>query len=258
MNDLMSGGLHRLWKDDLIALAQPAARGEPFDLLDVAGGTGDVAMRYARAGGRQQRRAMLCDINPEMIAVGRSAACRSRARRAHRLRRGQRRGPAVPRRIVRRLHDRLRHPQRHAHRRGAGARPSACSRPAAGSCAWSSRDCEVPLLDRLYDFHSFEVIPRLGQARRRRQPSPIAISSRASASFPTRSVSRRWSARPASAASATATSRAASPPSIPAGSSTARRDARPYSRASKYMRADAVALGPNRAQVPAPPVAANS
>jgi demethylmenaquinone methyltransferase/2-methoxy-6-polyprenyl-1,4-benzoquinol methylase len=48
MNDLMSGGQHRLWKD--ASSAGPAARGEA--ILDMAGGTGDVAFRMARAAPR--------------------------------------------------------------------------------------------------------------------------------------------------------------------------------------------------------------
>ena len=70
MNDLMSGGLHRLWKDDFIAALNPPPRGDrPYRLLDVAGGTGDVAIRYARASGPNAT-AVLCDISPEMIEVG--------------------------------------------------------------------------------------------------------------------------------------------------------------------------------------------
>ena len=45
MNDLMSGGLHRAWKDALVAAVDPPREGRPFCLLDVAGGTGDVAFR---------------------------------------------------------------------------------------------------------------------------------------------------------------------------------------------------------------------
>ncbi len=48
MNDLMSGGLHRLWKRDLIAMLNPPRGATPFKLLDVAGGTGDIALRYAQ------------------------------------------------------------------------------------------------------------------------------------------------------------------------------------------------------------------
>jgi len=50
MNDLMSFGLHRLWKDAFVSRLRPP-RGLPFRHLDVAGGTGDVAFRIARAGG---------------------------------------------------------------------------------------------------------------------------------------------------------------------------------------------------------------
>jgi demethylmenaquinone methyltransferase/2-methoxy-6-polyprenyl-1,4-benzoquinol methylase len=69
MNDLMSGGLHRLWKNDLIAQLNPPRNDQAFRLLDVAGGTADVTLRYARASGPNAT-AMLCDISPEMIAVG--------------------------------------------------------------------------------------------------------------------------------------------------------------------------------------------
>ena len=50
MNDLMSGGLHRLWKDQFAAKVNAGAR-PGFRHLDVAGGTGDVAIRVAKAGG---------------------------------------------------------------------------------------------------------------------------------------------------------------------------------------------------------------
>src|SRR5262249_12467095 len=69
MNDLMSGGLHRLWKRDLIAALNPPRGDQAFRLLDVAGGTGDISLRYARASGPNAT-AVLCDISPEMIAVG--------------------------------------------------------------------------------------------------------------------------------------------------------------------------------------------
>jgi demethylmenaquinone methyltransferase/2-methoxy-6-polyprenyl-1,4-benzoquinol methylase len=82
MNDLMSGGLHRLWKDDLVAALNPPRRDRPFQLLDVAGGTGDVAIRYARASGPNAC-AVLCDISPEMIGVGRRRA--SKAHLDHRI-----------------------------------------------------------------------------------------------------------------------------------------------------------------------------
>ncbi len=72
MNDLMSFGLHRAWKDALVTAVNPP-KGRPFALLDIAGGTGDVAMRVVAAGGGKTR-ATVCDINPDMLAVGRERA----------------------------------------------------------------------------------------------------------------------------------------------------------------------------------------
>ena len=70
MNDLMSGGLHRAWKDALLTAINPPKSDRPFTLLDLAGGTGDVALRVVGAGGAGTR-AIVCDINDEMLAVGR-------------------------------------------------------------------------------------------------------------------------------------------------------------------------------------------
>jgi demethylmenaquinone methyltransferase / 2-methoxy-6-polyprenyl-1,4-benzoquinol methylase len=72
MNDLMSLGLHRAWKDALVTALDPP-KSRPFALLDIAGGTGDVAMRVIAAGG-EFTRATVCDINPDMLAVGRERA----------------------------------------------------------------------------------------------------------------------------------------------------------------------------------------
>jgi demethylmenaquinone methyltransferase/2-methoxy-6-polyprenyl-1,4-benzoquinol methylase len=63
----MSGGMHRLWKDRFVARVKPRA-GE--DILDMAGGTGDVALRMARRGAR----VTVADINADMLEVGRSRA----------------------------------------------------------------------------------------------------------------------------------------------------------------------------------------
>jgi demethylmenaquinone methyltransferase/2-methoxy-6-polyprenyl-1,4-benzoquinol methylase len=73
MNDLMSGGLHRAWKDALVTAVTPPKSRKPFALLDLAGGTGDVAFRVIAAGGPQAR-VTVCDINAEMLAVGRARA----------------------------------------------------------------------------------------------------------------------------------------------------------------------------------------
>jgi demethylmenaquinone methyltransferase/2-methoxy-6-polyprenyl-1,4-benzoquinol methylase len=67
MNDLMSGGMHRLWKDRFVARVKPRS-GEA--ILDMAGGTGDVAFRLARRGAH----VTVADINPDMLEVGRKRA----------------------------------------------------------------------------------------------------------------------------------------------------------------------------------------
>jgi demethylmenaquinone methyltransferase/2-methoxy-6-polyprenyl-1,4-benzoquinol methylase len=85
MNDLMSFGLHRAWKDALVTAVNPP-KTRPFALVDIAGGTGDVAMRIVAAGGTgdvamrivaaggNDTRATVCDINADMLAVGRERA----------------------------------------------------------------------------------------------------------------------------------------------------------------------------------------
>jgi demethylmenaquinone methyltransferase/2-methoxy-6-polyprenyl-1,4-benzoquinol methylase len=73
MNDLMSGGLHRAWKDALVTAINPPKSERDFALLDVAGGTGDVSFRTVAAGGAGTR-ATVADINADMLGVGRERA----------------------------------------------------------------------------------------------------------------------------------------------------------------------------------------
>jgi demethylmenaquinone methyltransferase/2-methoxy-6-polyprenyl-1,4-benzoquinol methylase len=74
MNDLMSGGLHRLWKNMLVAKLAPP-RHRAYAHIDVAGGTGDVALRVARAGG-ELTAVTVADINSQMLRVGERRASR--------------------------------------------------------------------------------------------------------------------------------------------------------------------------------------
>ena len=69
MNDLMSGGMHRHWKNQFVRRLKPR-KGET--ILDMAGGTGDIAFRIAQSGAQ----VTVADINPEMLAVGRQRAAR--------------------------------------------------------------------------------------------------------------------------------------------------------------------------------------
>ncbi len=69
MNDLMSGGLHRLWKDRFVTKVRPRV-GE--HILDMAGGTGDIAFRMAKRGAL----VTVSDINPDMHEVSRERAAK--------------------------------------------------------------------------------------------------------------------------------------------------------------------------------------
>jgi demethylmenaquinone methyltransferase / 2-methoxy-6-polyprenyl-1,4-benzoquinol methylase len=72
MNDLMSCGLHRVWKEALVSKVRPH-RATPFHILDMAGGTGDVAFRLLKAGS-ENTRVTVGDINKDMLKVGQERA----------------------------------------------------------------------------------------------------------------------------------------------------------------------------------------
>ncbi|TPG21647.1 class I SAM-dependent methyltransferase [Sphingomonas koreensis] len=63
MNDAMSGGMHRLWKDRFVRCVKPR---DGEQILDMAGGTGDIAFRLAKSGAA----VTVADINPAMLEVG--------------------------------------------------------------------------------------------------------------------------------------------------------------------------------------------
>jgi len=74
MNDLMSAGIHRLWKDAAVEWLDPRPGQR---CLDVAGGTGDIAFRIADSARRHGGEAdiLVCDINADMLAEGVRRAC---------------------------------------------------------------------------------------------------------------------------------------------------------------------------------------
>lgn len=160
MNDLMSAGLHRLWKDELITWLAPPRRPGSFTLLDVAGGTGDVALRFLRAAD-QEARCVLCDINPEMLRVGRS---RIAGEAASRLRLVQGNAEALPFadatmdaytiafgiRNVTALDQAL-------------AEAFRVLRPGGRFLCLEFSDVQVPWLDAAYERFSFAAIPALGE-----------------------------------------------------------------------------------------------
>jgi demethylmenaquinone methyltransferase/2-methoxy-6-polyprenyl-1,4-benzoquinol methylase len=161
MNDLMSGGLHRLWKQVLLARINPPRRGA-FRHLDVAGGTGDVAFAVAKAGGPATAVTVL-DINPEMLAVGRRrAAARGLDRKLSFVEANAESLPfpdnhfdaytiAFGIRNVPRIELALAEARRVLRRGGHFL------------CLEFST-VELPLLDRLYEAYSFRVIPAIGDA----------------------------------------------------------------------------------------------
>lgn len=77
MNDVMSGGLHRAWKNTLIRDLRPKSG---MHLLDVAGGTGDIAFRFLKAAKNNSEeksspaKVTVCDINTNMLSAGRDRA----------------------------------------------------------------------------------------------------------------------------------------------------------------------------------------
>jgi demethylmenaquinone methyltransferase/2-methoxy-6-polyprenyl-1,4-benzoquinol methylase len=160
MNDLMSAGLHRAWKAALVTAVNPSRGDTAFKLLDLAGGTGDVAFRVADAGGPGTQ-VTVADINAEMLAVGRERAAKARrqiefiAANAETLPLPDQSFDAVTVAFGIRNVPRIGAALAEAHRVLKFGGRFLC-------LEFSFVD--VPALDRLYDLYSFKVIPALGRA----------------------------------------------------------------------------------------------
>jgi len=162
MNDLMSVGLHRVWKDIMITALDPPKSDAPFALLDVAGGTGDIAFRAAKAAGWGFR-ATVCDINTDMLEVGRSRAMAQHLDHQVSFVEGNAEALAFLDRSfdayaiafgIRNV-PRIEVALREAYR---------VLRPGSRFLCLEFSTVDVPGLDRLYDLFSFRVIPPLGRA----------------------------------------------------------------------------------------------
>ena len=160
MNDLMSGGLHRLWKDAMVTALNPPKR-QGWRSLDVAGGTGDIAFRIVDASQRNAHVTVL-DINGSMLGVGRE--------------RGERRG----------LSDHLDFVEANAEElpfesatfdaytiafgirnvpriEVALAEAFRVLKPGGRFLCLEFSEVQMPLLDKVYEAWSFQAIPRIGQ-----------------------------------------------------------------------------------------------
>src|ERR1700681_1005742 len=162
MNDLMSAGLHRAWKTLMINALNPPRGDTPFALLDVAGGTGDIAFRAAKASGSGFH-ATVCDINTDMLEVGRTrAAARHLDQQAsfvegnaEALAFGDRAFDAYTIAFGIRNVPRIDLALSEAYR---------VLKPGSRFLCLEFSTVDVPGLDRIYDLFSFKVIPPLGGA----------------------------------------------------------------------------------------------
>jgi demethylmenaquinone methyltransferase/2-methoxy-6-polyprenyl-1,4-benzoquinol methylase len=160
MNDLMSAGLHRLWKDALVAwLAPPRRSPVGYRVLDVAGGTGDVALRIAERSANA--RVTVADINPQMLAVGRARAAGNKA--SDRIDFAEANAEELP--FVSGGFDAvtvafgIRNVPRIEQALGEAYR---VLKPGGRFLCLEFSSVDVALLDRAYEFYSLNVIPLLG------------------------------------------------------------------------------------------------
>ncbi len=160
MNDLMSGGLHRLWKADMIAWLSPP-KGRASHLIDVAGGTGDIAVRFLKVASADAE-AVICDISGEMMRAGRKRVEGTGFARRLSFVQGNAEALPFPDHSfdaytiafgIRNVTDRPR----------ALAEAYRSLRPGGRFLCLEFSQVQAPFLDSVYDFYSFNVIPRLGE-----------------------------------------------------------------------------------------------
>jgi demethylmenaquinone methyltransferase/2-methoxy-6-polyprenyl-1,4-benzoquinol methylase len=161
MNDLMSAGLHRAWKNTLVTAVNPPKSERSFHVLDLAGGTGDVAFRIVDAGGRGTR-VTVCDINTNMLEVGRERAAARGFDSVVSFEHGNAEELPYPDRSfdcitiafgIRNV-PRIDQALKEAHR---------VLRIGGRFLCLEFSSVDVPGIDTLYELYSFQVIPRVGE-----------------------------------------------------------------------------------------------
>lgn len=161
MNDLMSGGLHRLWKDDFVAMVNPPRGQAAFNHLDVAGGTGDIAFRILRSGGPNVR-VTVADISPEMVGEGRKRAEAEGLLGRCSFTVGNAEALAFPDKSfdgytiafgIRNV----------THIDKALAEAHRVLKPGGHFLCLEFSQVDVPLMDKFYDAYSFTVVPAIGK-----------------------------------------------------------------------------------------------
>ncbi|RJT30955.1 bifunctional demethylmenaquinone methyltransferase/2-methoxy-6-polyprenyl-1,4-benzoquinol methylase UbiE [Mesorhizobium waimense] len=161
MNDLMSAGLHRLWKDAMVTWLNPPKR-PGWKVLDVAGGTGDVAFRIVEAS-HGNAHATVLDINGSMLTVGRERA--------------EKKGLSDNTDFVEANAEELPFPDAtfDAYTIAFGIRnvpridvalteAFRVLKPGGRLLCLEFSEVEMPLLDKVYEAWSFNAIPKIGQA----------------------------------------------------------------------------------------------
>jgi len=161
MNDLMSGGLHRAWKDALVTAVNPPKGDGRYSVLDLAGGTGDVAFRILAAGGAGTH-VTVCDINTDMLDVGRSRASERALEGSAIFEQGNAEELPYPDRNfdcvtiafgIRNV-PRVERALQEAYR---------VLRIGGRFLCLEFSSVDLPGLDRLYELYSFQVIPHIGE-----------------------------------------------------------------------------------------------
>ena len=148
MNDLMSAGVHRIWKDAMVEWLNPRPG---WNCIDVAGGTGDIAFRIAAMARSRGGEAAItvCDINEKMVGEGKHRA-QEKSEGAIAWIAGDAEALPVPDASFDAYTDK------------ALAEARRVLKPGGRFLCLEFSQVEVPGLDTLYDAYSFKLLPKLG------------------------------------------------------------------------------------------------